>query len=156
MTRAGVDGERYADDRDREIIAWSATTAGISGEIVPRQLVSAQDRNGEFVFTTSGITPAAGWSTTKKRLDAAMGSVPAWVIHDLRRSAATGMAEISIQPHIIEAILNHVSGHKAGVAGVYNRAAYAAEKREALEKWAAHIQSIVDDTKIVTIRGGRA
>ena len=46
------------------------------------------------------------------------------------------MAEIGIQPHIIEAVVNHISGHKGGVAGVYNRATYAAEKRTALERWA--------------------
>ena len=85
-----------------------------------------------------------------------MGNVPAWVIHDLRRTAATHMAEIGIQPHIIEALLNHVSGHKAGVAGIYNRAAYSSEKKAALEKWADHIRSIVDDTKVVAIRGGRS
>jgi hypothetical protein len=46
------------------------------------------------------------------------------------------MAEIGIQPHIIEAVVNHISGHKGGVAGVYNRATYATEKRTALERWA--------------------
>ena len=124
-----------------------------------RQLVAAQERNGPFVFTTNGVTPASGWSMAKKRLDAAMGNVPAWVIHDLRRTAATHMAEIGVQPHIIEAVLNHVSGHQSGVAGIYNRAAYSAEKKDALERWAAHIQSIVqsivDDRKVVAIRGGQ-
>ena len=47
------------------------------------------------------------------------------------------MAEIGIQPHVIEAVVNHISGHKGGVAGVYNRATYAVEKRTALERWAA-------------------
>ena len=120
---------------------------------------AAQERNGPFVFTTNGVTPASGWSMAKKRLDAAMGNVPAWVIHDLRSTAATHMAEIGVQPHIIEAVLNHVSGHQFGVAGIYNRAAYSAEKKDALERWAAHIQSIVqsivDDRKVVAIRGGQ-
>ena len=66
-----------------------------------------------------------------------------WRIHDLRRTAATGMADIGIAPHVVEAVLNHVSGSKAGVAGVYNRAAYGPEKRVALERWAAHIKGIV-------------
>jgi len=52
------------------------------------------------------------------------------------------MAELSIQPHVIEAVVNHVSGHKAGVAGVYNRATYAVEKREALNRWAEHMIQI--------------
>jgi hypothetical protein len=59
--------------------------------------------------------------------------MPPWVLHDLRRSVATHMAELGIQPHIVEAVLNHMSGHKAGVAGVYNKATYAPEKRAALE-----------------------
>ena len=59
--------------------------------------------------------------------------------HDLRRSAATGMADIGIQPHIIEAVLNHVSGHKGGIAGIYNRAAYSAEKAQALARWDEHL-----------------
>ena len=66
-----------------------------------------------------------------------------WILHDLRRTAATGMAELGIPPHIIEAVLNHVSGARAGVAGVYNRAAYAPEKKAALERWAAHIEGLV-------------
>ena len=79
-----------------------------------RQLIANRDRDGTFVFTTTGgITPISSWSDVKRRLDAAMGNVSPWVLHDLRRSATTHMAEIGIQPHIIEAILNHVSGHKA-------------------------------------------
>jgi hypothetical protein len=54
------------------------------------------------------------------------------------------MAEIGIQPHIIEAVLNHLSGHKRGVAGVYNRATYADEKRSALLRWADHVMAAVE------------
>ena len=83
----------------------------------------------------------SAWSQGKTRLDqriAASGVVVApWRIHDLRRTAATMMAEyLSIQPHVIEAVLNHVSGSKAGMAGIYNRATYRAEKQDALEQWA--------------------
>jgi hypothetical protein len=53
------------------------------------------------------------------------------------------MADIGVQPHIIEAVLNHVSGHKAGVAGIYNRSTYATEKRDALERWANHLRVIL-------------
>ena len=63
---------------------------------------------------------------------------------DIRRTVATGMANIGVQPHIIEAVLNHISGHKAGVAGVYNRAIYTAEKRAALQRWADHVRFLVD------------
>ena len=52
------------------------------------------------------------------------------------------MAELGVQPHIIESVLNHVSGHKAGVAGIYNRAKYAGEMREALQRWADYLYQI--------------
>lgn len=97
-----------------------------------------------FVFTTTGRSPVSGWSKIKRRLDEAM-KIPPWRLHDLRRTAATGMAEIGIAPHIVEAALNHVSGAKAGVAGTYNRAAYAEEKRAALERWATHVQGLVSE-----------
>jgi integrase len=65
-------------------------------------------------------------------------------LHDLRRTAATVMADrLGVQPHIIEAVLNHVSGHKGGVAGVYNHARYLGPMREALEAWATHVAAVV-------------
>ena len=91
----------------------------------------------------------SGWSKSKaaldKRISEALGSpLPVWTLHDLRRTAATIMADrLGVLPHIIEAILNHVSGHRAGVAGVYNRARYADEMREALERWAREVSRIV-------------
>jgi hypothetical protein len=66
-----------------------------------------------------------------------------WTVHDLSRTVATRMADIGVQPHVIEAVLNHVSGHKAGVAGIYNRSTYATEKRAALDTWGNHIRVIV-------------
>jgi hypothetical protein len=49
------------------------------------------------------------------------------------------MAELGVLPHIIEQVLNHVSGHKSGVAGIYNRARYTDEMRAALQRWADHV-----------------
>jgi hypothetical protein len=54
------------------------------------------------------------------------------------------MNEIGIAPHIIEAAVNHISGYRGGIAGVYNRAAYAREKSEAMQKWAEHINRLVN------------
>jgi integrase len=108
-----------------------------------RELIeSVFDIGSDFVFTTTGASPVTGWTRIKRRLDARMGCAP-WRLHDLRRTCATGMAEIGIAPHIVEAVLNHVSGAKASVAGVYNRATYAAEKKAALERWSAHVASVV-------------
>jgi integrase len=99
--------------------------------------------------------PFSGWSNSKTRLDVRIeetaGKLPHWTPHDFRRTAATMMAEIGIQPHVIEAILNHVSGHKSGVAGVYNRAA---EKRTALDLWAEHLTGIIEgrDSNVTPLR----
>jgi integrase len=77
-----------------------------------------------------------------------------WTIHDLRRTTATHMCELGIEPHVVEAVLNHVSGHKGGVAGIYNRASYAKQMKVALAVWADHVASIVggDARKIVQLR----
>jgi integrase len=83
------------------------------------------------------------WAKDKAQLDGALKGVKPWRIHDLRRTAATGMAELGTQPHIIEAVLNHVSGHKGGVAGIYNRARYEGEMREALQRWADCVEALI-------------
>jgi hypothetical protein len=59
------------------------------------------------------------------------------------------MAELGVLPHIIEAVLNHVSGHKGGVAGIYNRARYETEVRAALELWAEHAVSSAPPLRVV-------
>jgi integrase len=142
---------------------WSipgARTKNKRPHIIPlpplaRDILASLPRiEGGWVFTTTGNTPISGWSKIKGRLDELMGDVPHWRLHDLRRTAATTMAEIGVAPHIVEAVLNHISGAKASVAGVYNRAAYAAEKKAALERWAAHIASGRSGTVIPLRKGG--
>jgi integrase len=91
---------------------------------------------GGFVFGRF-----TAWSKAKANLDRCCVIAP-WTIHDLRRTCATGMAELGVGPHIIEAVLNHASGHKAGIAGIYNRARYETGVREALERWADHVACI--------------
>ena len=99
------------------------------------------------------------WSFWKERLDKTITQanggmpIPRWTTHDLRRTAATMMADdLGIQPHIIEAVLNHVSGHKAGVAGIYNRASYLREKRAALNLWADRLLAIARDSNVTPLR----
>src|SRR5215203_7023211 len=94
----------------------------------------------DLVFTTTGTTPISGFGRLKERLDTVMG-VSDWRFHDLRRTAASGMARIGVAPHVIEKVLNHASGQISGVAAVYNRHGYEAEKRDALEGWAKHVSS---------------
>ena len=78
-------------------------------------------------------------------------AVREWRLHDLRRTCATDMAELGIPPHIIEVVLNHINGHKAGVAGIYNRAEHSAERKAALELWAARGEALV--SAITTAQG---
>jgi integrase len=90
-----------------------------------------------YVFGT-GNGGYSGFSRSKERLDVSC-KVQDWTLHDMRRTMATRMADLGVEPHIIEAVLNHVSGHKAGVAGVYNRSTYATQKRQALELWGEYV-----------------
>ena len=107
-----------------------------------------------LVFSTTGETAVSGFSKSKRRLDAAMlkakreelgarkgDAIPGWTLHDFRRTAATGMARMNIPPHVVDKILNHVSGTIRGVAAVYNRFAYLDERRAALEAWGRYLTS---------------
>ncbi|QCI98797.1 tyrosine-type recombinase/integrase [Agrobacterium larrymoorei] len=85
----------------------------------------------EYVFTSTGKTPISGFGRFKDRLDIFVGlEAENWRFHDVRRTAATNMAILKVQPHIIEAVLNHKSGIVSGVASIYNRHAYFDEKQE--------------------------
>jgi len=122
-------------------------------------LRSAPCREGrDFVFGGRG-GGFSSWSYSTialgVRITAAEGAPLApWTLHDIRRSVATHLAELGVLPHVVETILNHRSGHKAGVGGVYNRAVYEREVRAALLMWADHLQSIVEGTdhKVVPLR----
>jgi integrase len=159
--REEIGGLRWSEvDLDRSLIVLPPErTKNLRKHEVPlstqaRLILQRQPkRKGrDFIF---GIGEAgfSGWSKSKERLDEALLAkrkaadrrakpLPSWHLHDLRRSAATGMAELGVQPWIIETVLNHVSGHKAGVAGIYNRARYEGEMRTALQRWADHISAI--------------
>lgn len=108
-------------------------------------LKSIPRRDERALLFGEGVGGFSGWSRSKAALDkriAATGVlVRPWRLHDLRRTVATHMGDkLGVLPHVIEAILNHVSGHKAGVAGVYNKATYRTEKREALERWSRTLE----------------
>jgi integrase len=101
----------------------------------------------DHVFGRRLDGPFTGWGESKAALDsrikAAGVAMKPWTNHDLRRTLATGMGELRISPHVIEAALNHVSGFRHGVAGVYNHAQLEEPVRFALEAWDAHVQEIV-------------
>ena len=105
-----------------------------------------------FGLTKNGFS---GWSKCKERLDQRIRGMAEWRLHDLRRTCATGMAnDCGAQPHIVEAVLNHLSGSKNGVAGIYNRASYRKEKRDALRMWGERVEFLTSgpDTDATPLR----
>jgi len=118
------------------------------------EILDATPRMGEFVFTTNGKTPVSGFSKAKIRCDE-IADVKPWRIHDLRRTAATGLARLRIAPHVVEKILNHSSGTISGVAAIYNKHGYSEEKLAALTAWSRKLETIIRPTKnnVVKIHG---
>jgi hypothetical protein len=98
------------------------------------------------------------WTGSKADLDERLaGKVSDWTLLDFRRSLSTALHErFNVPPHVVEAILGHVGGHKSGVAGVYNKALYLDERRRALERWGEHIETLVigrtAKAKVVNLR----
>ena len=147
-------GSRTKNKRDH-IIPLSDTATHII-EALPRI-------NGTgFVFTTTGSTPVSGFSAAKLAIDhhvvvtlrkdaLARGDDPArvkqperWTFHDLRRTLATNLQRLGVRLEVTEALLNHVSGSRGGIVGVYQRHDFAAEKRAALDAWARRLEAIVN------------
>jgi integrase len=110
-----------------------------------QSLMRQHDGRDQLFGARGGRNGYAAWGHSKKALDRRLGNaVGPWRLHDLRRTVATGMADIGIEPHIIEAALNHRSGHRRGVAGVYNRSVYEQQVKAALARWAAHVLALVE------------
>jgi integrase len=155
--RAEVCGMRWSELRElsTDDAIWEIPgerTKNKRKQLVPlvptaREIILNMPRSSDFVFTTTGETPVSGLGKAKARLEQAIkanaggGTLPQWTLHDLRRTAVTVMNEkLGIAPHVVEAVVNHISGQaKAGVAGVYNRALYLDDRRRALESWAAYL-----------------
>lgn len=101
-----------------------------------------------LVLTTTGKTPISGITKAKKTLDVAIaktrdnGALPDWRIHDLRRTLATGLQRLGTRLEVTEAIMNHVSGSRAGIVGVYQRHSWSEEKRAALDSWGAYVERL--------------
>jgi integrase len=151
-----IAGLRWSEiDFDRDVISLpgNRTKNGRPHELpmapqVQALLASQPRTEGRDLVFGKGEGPFSGFSRCKEALDNAIAELNGrplarWRLQDLRRSVATGMAELGVQPHVIEAVLNHVSGHKGGIAGIYNRARYSAEKAQALACWDEHINTIV-------------
>jgi integrase len=138
--------ERVKNDRAHEVPLSPQAAALI--EALPR----LSDR---YVFSLDGSVPIGGFGKFKAQFDKLCG-VENFTLHDLRRSAASGMARLRVSLPVIEKVLNHVSGSFAGVVGIYQRHDFAGEKRKALELWGAHVAAVVSDkpakAKVVKLR----
>jgi integrase len=134
---------RHRTKNGREHLVHLAPTVVEIIEQLPR--VSASN----LLFTTTGTTCVSGFGRPRVRAAALMqelaggAAIEPFTLHDLRRSAATRMAEIGIAHHVVDKILNHSSGAISGVARIYNRNEYLAERKGALETWARHIEGLV-------------
>jgi len=152
--RAGeIAGVRWSDIAENTITLPAGRTKNnrehnvplskAAGDIIEKQ----QRRIGRDLIFGIGSGGYSGWS--RSNLDARItaaneNALLHWTPHDLRRTVATGMAELGVQPHVIEAVLNHASGTISGIAAVYNRHPYGPEKRRALDLWAEHLTAIVE------------
>ena len=119
------------------------------------EILKAQRRDGrDHVFSDRGPHGFRSWSRGKAALDARTGISSHWTLHDLRRTFSTRMnGKLGVAPHIVERLLNHISGRSA-ISRIYNRAIYASEKAAALALWAEHLTALVEDRppKIVALR----
>jgi integrase len=126
------------------------------------ELAALHPRERGFVFSTTGTTPVSGYSKAKRLLDERMLKVmqrrkkdrgcdlqsiklDEWRLHDLRRTGATNLQALGIPIEVTEAVLNHISGTRAGIAGIYNRYKYEPEKRSALEAWGTRLGKLLNE-----------
>ncbi len=148
--RRGEVAEMRWDQIDREAAIWEIpahlakngkpNTVPLS-PFALRVLDTVPRFDCDLVFTTNRRTPVSGFSKMLRRISEASGTSE-WRLHDLRRTAASGMARAGAAPHVVEKVLNHVSGTLSSVALVYNRYGYLDEKRTALEQWGEWLEKL--------------
>jgi integrase len=158
------------------MVPLSAAARDLARTLLPtaanegKRAIADRRARGALVLPGAAGTTFGGWSKAKAALDKAIVAARAkaaattrkstiplvpWSVHDLRRTLATGLQRLGIRLEVTEAVLNHISGSRGGIAGVYQRHDWAAEKRAALDAWAAHVLSTVEgrapDSKVVAL-----
>ncbi len=135
-------GERTKNKRGHDV-----PLSDLAVEIID----AAGDRNGRDLVFGSGEGGYSGWSRSKEGLDKALDLKDAWTLHDIRRTVRTGMGKLGVAPHVAEAVLNHLP---AKLIRTYDKNKYEAEKRDAINRWAAHVDSLVKGkpAKVVPLR----
>jgi integrase len=169
--RGEIAGMRWSE-LDLEEAVWRLPGARTKNTLVHEvplaptalAIIAAMPRHAERdLLFGRGPNGFGGWGKPKADLDANIAAarkkigakpMPPFVVHDLRRAWATGVGNLGVAPHVIEAALNHVSGTRRSVAGVYNRSPYRAEVRAAMLLWSEHVTALVNgsDRKVVPLR----
>jgi integrase len=160
-----IAGLRWSEiDFDRGIITFPAERVKnkrdheIPMSAMVRDIVERHPRieGHDLLFTAGNGSQFSAWSNSKYDLDAKLEGMitKAWTTHDLRRTFATRAGDLGVRPHVIESILNHTSGHRAGIAATYNYSLYPAETAQALDLWADHITAVLAGrkSKVVPLR----
>lgn len=167
MRDAEIDGDKWHLEGTRTKNGY-AHTVPLSSEAkaVLAKLERINGREG-YIFTTTGVGPVSGFTKGHARLVKTMQQIaghersklieiPRWTLHDLRRTAATGMARLGIPVRVTEAVLNHASGTGGGIVAVYQRHDFAGEKRNALDAWGRYVHQLVDSASSQVVQtGGR-
>jgi len=165
---AGMDWAEVSGDLATWTIPAERTKNGVPSvvplpapaqDMLRARLAAVRDMRRGLVFPGQGGKVRFGdWSGSKIEMDKAAG-VAGWRVHDLRRTVATGLQRLGVRLEVTEAVLNHVSGSRAGIVGIYQRHDWAAEKRAALDGWAAYVLAAVAGadagSKVVPMRRGR-
>jgi integrase len=122
-------------------------------DLSPRaiELIRVQEKSRDLVFPTISGKPFMAFSQAKRQLDQVCG-VKYWVLHDLRRTVVSGMAALGVAPHVADKILNHQSGAISGIAAIYQRHEFLTERKTAIERWDAHVASLLQPRPAVAIR----
>ncbi|MGE3245578.1 MAG: tyrosine-type recombinase/integrase [Beijerinckiaceae bacterium] len=143
-------------DRVKNANAFTVPLVPAAVEII--EVALQESGTQQFVFPSpSGRSAIEGHAVSVAvRRNRDVFQAGAWTPHDIRRTVATGMGMLGVLPHIVEISLNHLSGFRRGVAGIYNRAAYETEHREALEKWTEHVADIICDAPAGVSNNGKA
>lgn len=159
----GMCWEELAPDLSVWTVPAARTKNGVPS-VVPlpepaRAILAGRKRGRGLVFPGDGGRPFGNWTKAKAALDQAAG-VTGWRLHDLRRTLATGLQRLGVRLEVTEAVLNHVSGTRGGIVGIYQRHDWRAEKEAALAGWAAHLMAAAADerpaAKVVPLRRKRA
>ena len=134
-----------------------------TGRIIPlslqaRDLLRSLPRfdGGSLVFSFTGKKRFDNVGRAKPRLDKAIVAergepLPGWRLHDLRRTVATGLQRLGVRLEVIETVLGHVSGSRAGIVGTYQRHRFEAEAKAALALWGAHVMAAIKPSQRTSI-----